>query len=112
MQTKQIKLSEAIRIGAAKRPQGKGNYFPLSKEHVVCSCVLGAALEGAMGRLRVQSLIAKELYEIFPILSETTSLQTQTIDVSGTLFEVCATLNDTFNWTREQIADWLESEGF
>ncbi len=42
-----MKLSQAIREGAKLRPQATRAYFKVNEEGVLCSCVLGAALEAA-----------------------------------------------------------------
>ena len=88
---KVMKLSKAIRIGARIRPQGFGAYF-----HVGRSCALGAAFEGMKGRPAnsIGRLIWDEL------------------GISPRLHDRIVDLNDAQHWTREQIADWLEAEGY
>ncbi len=93
-----IKLSEAIRIGARLRPQCRAEFFKDGG-----SCVIGAALEGAGLYWKVMAYKAEKrvwpyhwIRELFPNT------------VSDREFFV---RNDNGE-TREQIADWLEEQGF
>lgn len=98
-------FSEAIREGAKLRPQTIGTYF----DSIGRSCALGAALEACFG-YEEDDVVG--LTEMFPYILNVAPcpvngcfLRDQTIvDV------IVAHLNDDHLWTREQIADWLESE--
>lgn len=85
-----LKLSTAIRIGAKIRHQCRGNYYVSGG-----SCALGAAKE-AIGAKDDSAL--QEAMGISH--KERTVLFGQIIDK-----------NDG-GWTRERIADWLESRGY
>lgn len=89
-----LKLSEAIRIGAKKRPQCRGAYFNDYGE----SCALGAAAEALFGvnRMTFGSDSLRKLQDLYGDLTVTTVIF----------------MNDGGGQTREQIADWLESRGF
>ena len=101
-----MKLSEAIREGAKLRPQAYRDYF---KEGG--SCALGAAYEITHGQFEFQigGSISVQLDNDFP------ALNAPYVDhVLGeiTIRHAITTRNDNLHWTREQIADWLEAQGF
>jgi hypothetical protein len=87
-----LKLSAAIRIGALMHPQGRHLVYSHGK-----TCALGAAIAGRGGDLGREDYEYRE--SVLP-------------DVWGTpLAEEIIARNDFNGWTREQIADWLESKG-
>lgn len=89
---KTMKFSEAVRIGAKLRPQA----FDWSS---VESCVLMAAYEGHYGHMpKNWTVVNRFLDEVYKIPD----------DISGEAMQ----RNDNDRWTRERIADWLESQGF
>lgn len=109
-----MKLSEAIREGAKLRQQAFGKYF-----NEKSSCAVGAALEGSLQKeKRLET--AQEYYSKFFISTFLAEIypyfRTEVIDPvekrKGRLEEVIQTLNDTHEWSRNQIADWLEKEGY
>lgn len=60
----------------------------------------------------VGSIVQRNLKKLFPALSETVKCpKCATLDksCSRTLDRMIIHLNDEHNWTREQVADWLES---
>ena len=89
-----MKLSEAIRLGAMLRPQALG-----ATRTVEGSCALGAALE-AVGDATMYMAAAS----IWPWLRDF-----QRHPVAGYMMGISCirSLNDSFGWTREQIADWV-----
>lgn len=89
-----IRLSEAIRIGAKLRGQTRtGHFFHDGK-----SCALGAALE-ATGTPYQHFSVGP-----FSLVNDRFALP------FGLDLEI-AERNDQGHMTREQIADWLESQG-
>src|SRR6476646_3622342 len=102
-----MKLSEAIRLGAMLRPQAFG--FAFSKGG---SCALGAAQE-AMG-IKSSSFRCFEESPWYPIFRYFIAIQAQCpacglkVTDSFSVFLI-PHLNDTHRWSREQIADWLET---
>lgn len=117
---REIKLSEAIREGAKLRPMGTEAYFSFDYDSgKVCSCVLGAALEGALeGQIKdaedIDGMnISHSLIEHWPVLGELWSpFKGSTFVYAGySLLNVIAEMNDSGKFTREEIADWLESIG-
>lgn len=120
-----MKLSEAIRLGSMMKPQGFGNIFD-----GISTCAIGAALD-ANGKLdewkerrcspasfgtwgerwcnvyewwcNVYTSLGISMHHkswaVCPVCGET-----------NLLTSIIAThLNDKHKWTREQIADWIET---
>jgi hypothetical protein len=101
-----MKLSEAIRLGAMMKPQGVGWLLRDGK-----TCAIGAALDavGAFGA-RTQSSIGYDLAE--KRWGDILRLKAGHPSCEPTIEEVWAVvqnLNDYCGWTREQIADWIET---
>lgn len=84
-----LRLSEAIRRGAKIRPQCKHYY-----EYKGASCALGAAAEAVWGDRGAGW--PERFIDEFGITLE--------------LFHLIGAKNDS-GMTREQVADWLESQG-
>ena len=96
-----MKLSEAIRLGSMLDPQGFGTYSTVRNGRTA-TCALGAASKAMFGDADTFALAH------IPILDEYAQCpQCFTID---RVFEISADhLNDTHRWTRERIADWVET---
>lgn len=104
--TTKRKLSELIREGAKLRPQTMGNFFDddiVDGQTVLCSCVLGAAYEAATGQTDNLS------GDIDDYLRE---MATYCNMPRWSIVRSAMHMNDYDHVTREQIADWLESEGY
>lgn len=107
------KLSELIREGAKLHPQCKGVYFQISDGKCFGSCAYGAALEAYTGAviygeyslnldmLEMACGVARDTVVLHPILNQ-----------QKKMYAVVTALNDEHDWTREQIADWLEAQGY
>ncbi len=93
MRTTDLKPSQAIRIGAAMRPQCEGIIFKDGG-----SCVIGALWEGYGKR---NSQYIEDYVKIYAFASR----------VLGNFVNKAWYLNDQKHWTREAIADWLEAKG-
>lgn len=89
-----MKLSEAIRKGAALRPQGFGMYMSFDRGGQLCSCALGAAMEG-LG------------YTTEQIQYDRSSIAR--ISGYGDIFGDIIRMNDIKRMSRETIADCLVS---
>lgn len=111
-------LAEAIRKGAALRPQAKGQYFAPWRDSFA-SCALGAAWEGSQDRpfedlqeVAVEDPILGRIKGRFPVLSMTGvafPIQPRFIGSGESeLWHEITQLNDYYGWTREAIADWLD----
>lgn len=114
-----MKLSEAIREGAKLRPQGYGFYFGIHfDDEQLCSCALGAALESVYGN-DAPSLAemlgdnaVEEMFARFAINRLERFDNPARPGMRGPLWDVIIQLNDRQCWSREAIADWVESIGY
>ena len=90
-----IRLSTAIRIGSKLRPQCTGRLFRGG-----ASCALGAAAE-ALGMPYQEGAdfnpVPNHIWDVFRAVPKMEEIYAR---------------NDSGKYTREQIADWLESEGY
>lgn len=99
-----LKLSEAMRVGARLRPQAFVNYFTGGG-----SCAIGAAYEAATGRSDYESDDAPDADEVFPQLAKIfPGSEYEGDSLEDAIWEK----NDIDQWSREKIADWLESHGY
>lgn len=83
-------LAEAIRRGAKMKPQCRLSLF-----HDGHSCAIGAAMDGS----GAQTDFALET--LFPVLNNTFKFEK--------LMRRIVNLNDHFGWSRERIADWIDT---
>lgn len=100
---REMRLSEAIRLGAMLKPQTRIGKFYMNG----ASCALGAAADAA-GVTLGHDYDYGRLYATWPWLHR---------EVAPPMPEMCAgavdvlecvwMLNDNHRWTREQIADWV-----
>lgn len=92
-----LRLSDAIRIGAKLHPQGHSALYENGK-----TCALGAAFVATFGRVPAPIGAAEpdymRLYATYPALRK--------------LKRDIWNRNDGYGWTREQIADWVEAQGY
>lgn len=98
-----MRLSEAIRLGAMLKPQAFGTFRArtatrddgafLGLRIIESTCALGAACDAGYKRSGIDQV---------HVWCPACSLR------AGVLFHAMH-LNDTHRWTREQIADWVES---
>lgn len=118
-----MKLSEAIRKGAKLRPQSiikafDYNWFANIETVKLSSCALGAAYE-AVFKLdinedsdidEINANFADDLRREFPELAYHVF---HPVDKEkANLGDIISDLNDSHDWTREKIADWVEAQGF
>lgn len=97
-------FSEAIREGAKLRPQAIGYYFSLGR-----SCALGAVLEISYGNTKHRDFV--ELNRAYPYMVKEEHVCPESKCAGNhTLLGLVLHLNDDHQWTREVIADWLETE--
>ena len=100
-----MKLSEAIRLGSMLKPQLRARSFD-----GVATCAAAAACD-AIGRLERWKDVWPIVKERWPII-ETTAMcpvlvlggNIETSVETGIIY-----LNDAEGWTREQIADWVQT---
>jgi hypothetical protein len=103
-----MRLSEAIRLGAMLKPQGYGLLVGADG-----SCALGAAADacGQLDEVRRTYGFSKAyefLNEAFPVLSATEDCPGKP-HLRGRVTSIIVYLNDHQRWTREAIADWIET---
>jgi len=109
-----MRLSEAIRIGASWSKQVRINL-----KTVHGTCALGAAIEGTWGEVfwnRNGVGKAGKCYDIlelqYPILNEHVDNVTSNDFSDALLITEIVCLNDTYFWTRDEIADWVEMKEY
>lgn len=93
-----MKLSEAIRLGSLLHPQTIGNLIASDGR----TCALGAAIQ-AYGGLR-----DADWYTLWPVLLHVAKCPHCSL-TDRTEFIVIH-LNDVVGWTREAIAEWVETQ--
>jgi hypothetical protein len=107
-----MKLSEAIREGAKIRPQWFGAFFSGGDDNR--SCALGAAMEGSELQLMGYGPLREQWPELltgtFPCPAGCKN--DWRCEDGQTIEDLIQHLNDACRWTREQIADHLESLGY
>lgn len=99
-------FSEAIREGAKLRPQGTGRLFERNR-----SCAIGAGIEALGFKDKADGMIVGAMFfsPLYPYL-DTTDAACPVCSTVHRLTNQLVHLNDAHYWTRESIADWLESE--
>ena len=108
-------FSEAIREGAKLRPQA-GQLFKRLPSGEVGSCAIGAGYEAITGDvdLRRSTSIYSAIVKLYPYIDTDEVFECHVRGCEEPalfgLSEMILHLNDDHLWTREQIADWLESE--
>lgn len=120
------RLSEAIRLGAAVTRPAKFNWIQKLQgglaSPVYTACAMGAAYIGtfaitedierglnAAARTGVGTLKAA-LRETYPVLlKEAKHPEMMLGRNTWTVQDIIVSLNDSYHWTREQIADWVET---
>lgn len=104
-----LRLSDAIRIGAMLRPRGVCALLEAGR-----TCALGAALD-AIGYYRPeQSYVGclssaewRQLSARWPLLAM--DVRSPADGHERQLSDTIIYLNDSHEWSRERIADWVES---
>lgn len=99
-----MKLSQAIRLGSKLTKQIQGDLY---NKEVNGTCALGAAWVAIKG-ININADINTYLFlqEVFPILNYSffNPEESRVYDLQTIIFE----LNDRYEWTREEIADFVE----
>lgn len=99
-----MKLSEAIRIGAAKRPQAFDAFATVDESGQVSTCALGAAYEALTGHPPSTTLTKLGEGALECYLADR-------LDISVGVIRTVIILNDGQRLSREQIAAGLEAQG-
>lgn len=107
----QMELSEAIRLGAMTTYQIQAQMWEKDGDVVVGACAIGCTLLAA--GLREDARYVTDLCPAFPIMRQLTDCpcgKHQKNELGAEVYFTIVPLNDSCNWTREAIADWVEHE--
>jgi hypothetical protein len=112
MNTK-MRLSEAMRLGAMMVPQGRVHRHINSLGNRACSlseAVKACALGHAQLAAGISDINEKYAESLWPILLEKLGYPPGIkLCWDPRLIDAITRLNDSFGWTTNQIADWVES---
>lgn len=108
-----MRFAEAMRLGAALRPQAFGELFDS-----VGSCAMGAVME-AVGAMTPSRLLSMDpfkasmdghasLQQKYPWIYKTIVKHPIT-GIDFPLNHTVVDLNNYYRWNREQIADWVDT---
>jgi hypothetical protein len=98
-----MKLSEAIRLGSMLKPQG----FGILRNTELTACAMDAAFAAAGVKLGDDTWRWRD--ENWPILNAVIACPVCGEDGKALDFIISSHLNDTHRWTRERIADFVET---
>jgi hypothetical protein len=98
-----MRFSEAIRLGALLNPQGFGQLMDNGK-----TCALGAAF-AAIGQIKEIQYGFLNWPEEWKWINIKSIQCPNCGDRNKVLWIIAIHLNDRHKWTRESIADWIES---
>jgi hypothetical protein len=116
-------MADLMREGAKLRPQAFTAMFSFpcaafQESEEIKSCAIGALYEAVFGVCEYDSAYSAALNERFPVLLETVpealwpeafAEKMRKLKRPGSLRVMIMNLNDVMRWTREEIADWIES---
>lgn len=109
-----MRASEAMRLGATLHKQAFMSFFNLgcdgeTRLRIVATCALGS-ISAALGATAAEQ---PELYaEAYPWIVQDGDQRLCPAECGGVMGRtdgMIVHLNDDHHWTREQIADWLET---
>lgn len=96
-----MRLSEAIRLGSMLKPHGFG-FVALRADHQT-SCAFEAAKEASGGKIDESVDLLWPFLKRLTVCPECGSKETHGAGI------ISVHLNDNHRWTRERIADWVET---
>jgi hypothetical protein len=106
-------LSEAIRLGAMLKPQGFDGYANKNTSCALAAAADACGIEPFVHPVDGQHIINySAIMAKFPVLKTATKCPVSDGRLCGESHVTQSTiwhLNDTHRWTREQIADWVET---
>lgn len=110
------KLSDLIRQGAVMHPQSLSFFWHVDDDGAPTSCAPGAALNARIGDKGMHALRDgnHSFYDSLIAIASATlnkSVGHPTYGYPASVYFCVTTLNDHAKWSREDIADWLESIG-
>jgi hypothetical protein len=98
-------LSEAIRLGSMLGPQIRGRYYGPNHS----SCAIGAALLAIGKDAETSPAPYFPQLHIVAVCPSCNLLPKRFPNSHFSLWAIIAHLNDAHRWTRQQIADWVET---
>lgn len=100
-------VADAIRLGSLLKPQGFGHH----RDRMTTSCAMDAAVEAVGQPNAICTEVFPQLRQVKANCPECGAVgYTDTVyPVKPSFAGVIAHLNDHHLWTRERIADWVES---
>lgn len=101
-----MRLYEAIRLGSKLHPQGFGGFRNYQGGTIV-TCAIGAVGE-AIGLDLKKNINAERLRHHWPWMFQTSS-PCPVCQCEYQVICIITHLNDDHRWTRERIADWVET---
>lgn len=107
-----MKLSDAMRLGATFRAQAFGLLFVENKDGGIDSCALGAVCEVHGMQPVLDQQLPEWLFDTYPELDNVHTICPVSLCYatdSRSILSVIVHLNDHHQWSREAIADWLDS---
>lgn len=108
-----MKLSEVMRKGCEDTVQAFGAYIDPLPDGTLSACALGAAGLGlGLKPTQVSGVGILEALGIDIIKAPLTPPKGAPTMLPPTIFYVVGMLNDDYLWAREDIADYLESQGY
>lgn len=105
------KLSELMREGSKDTFQAFDDFFDWDHRPLIGCCALGAVLH-AVGRDEARSTetIETTIFDATGVrVCEYRTTHPLVNESLATVYDIVTSLNDDNKWTREAIADWLQS---
>jgi hypothetical protein len=101
-----MRLSDAIRLGSMLTPKGLSGWMDGYGR-----CALAAASEaaGVLPRSRYDVMTGAELADRFPVLERPAVHPMRKDRADVDVCDVIWSLNDCWGWSREDIAQWVET---
>jgi hypothetical protein len=106
-----MKISEAMKKGIRASKPVKGMYVTQIGGEL-CACAAGAAAIGLVGEVKAQFEPYDIIRDYWPVtLMKAVKHPLRPEGWRWSLIDVITDLNDNRDWSRKEIADWLEKQG-
>ena len=104
----ELKLSEAMAMGNKIIPEKiTFGYYKTLGHKVVASCALGSAMIGKSGK--IEGVLEYSPEKLFPCLHD--HIKSPEV-FEPNLLSMIVEMNDSLDWPREKIVDWLAKNGY
>lgn len=106
-------ISRLMREGSSILPKHKEEYFSYVDDTniITGACAIGAAAIAALGSTKSCTELSSTAHHLTCFFGKKQTIH-PVKKVKENMAAIILDLNDFQNWTREQIADWLEKEGY